>query len=334
MNAIGEKNQKRLRSWIHPDQGAGESRVPERGPGREPASAGAGERGIDVPPKATAIRTAGLHAGHLPDGLGSQHLASAHASVREEHAAVAGQVGGGGEESGVAGDAVHRAGGGVVHHSVQEALRQALGGRAPLPALFGRVESGIRHSDRSEDLAVGIDVESVAGDHPHELSEHDEIDVAVDERESGRASQPLAAGQVHPGFITRPGGFEIHIGPEAGHVGQELAHGDGVLAMKSERREVAGHRRVELQQSALNELHHRGRGGDHLGQRRSIVHGVDPGLLPPGLDRARAIRFSIHWPSCSSQSTPPGRRPSVTAVSMASSIARRRSRLKAGAAPA
>ena len=83
----------------------------------------AGVGGVDVPAEAAAGGGFwGLDGGHEGDGFGGEDAGFSVFSAVEDHAAEAGEVGGGGEEAGVTGDAAHSAGGGVVDGAAEDGV--------------------------------------------------------------------------------------------------------------------------------------------------------------------------------------------------------------------
>jgi hypothetical protein len=138
------------------------------------------KRGVDVPAEAAAVGAVVLHARHLGHGRSAEDADAVELPAAEDHAAEAGEVGRRGEKSGVAGDAVHKAGRGVVHDATEHLAVGELGRGDAGEFGGGRQEAGVDHVERLKNLFGRVGIEAEAADDAHEFAEHDEVDVAVD----------------------------------------------------------------------------------------------------------------------------------------------------------
>ena len=255
--------------------------------GREPHRVGR----IDVPAQAAQGGAAGraLRRRHRLDGGRLQDVLAA----GQHHLRELGEVVGGGEHAGLARDAAHAVGERIV--DVAPAQLGALEIRRCDAVLERgrRQEGGVAHAERLEDVLGGVDVERLARDAPHELTQHDEIDVAVVE---ARARRPLRL-QRHDGveraLVVGPSSRR-DAGRQAAIMRHELAHGDGALAVGREGRPVGGDRLVEIDLALLDELHDGHRRRHHLGERGGIVDRVERGRLDVGRHRALAVGLAQH----------------------------------------
>ena len=120
VDAIGEENDVALAGGIDPDGRAGEAGVAE-GTDGEQFAAIARRAANRCPSRGRAewADRAGSAARELLDGEGTDDADAIELAAIEHHLGEAGEVVGGGEESGVSGDAAHVAGGGVVDHAAE-----------------------------------------------------------------------------------------------------------------------------------------------------------------------------------------------------------------------
>ena len=151
-----------------------------------------------------------------------------------------------------------------------------------------RPEGGVAHAERLEDVLGGVGVERLARDPPHDLAQHDEIDIAIDEAGAGRRQRLQRHDGIERTLGARPGARR-DAGRQGGIVRQELADGDVALAVGGEGRPVGGSRPVEIDLAALHQLHDRHRRRHHLGERGGVVDRVDRGGLHRGHHGAVAV---------------------------------------------
>ncbi len=193
------------------------------------------------------------------------------------------QVVRGGEDAGVAGDAVHGPRVLVVHLSPHQ---PAVGGelvllrRDPWLQRRGRCVHGVVHPERRGDAVPHRHVQRGAADVLDEQLEREHVEVGVDvgrpRRGGGLARQdggdPLVVGRIRPQRGAR-------VRRQAGGVGHQLPDGDVALAVGREVGQVGGDGAVELEPAGLDLLHRDDR-GEELGQRRQVVDGVGAGRDP------------------------------------------------------
>ncbi len=295
VDAVGEEDDVGAGGGIDPEGGAGEAGVADGAQGKEFAAIG-GEGGVHVEAEAAedGLIGGGLWLGELADGEGAEVAFAVEFAVGEDHAGEAGEVGGGGEEAGVAGDAVHEAGGGVVDDAEEGSggFGELFGGGDAGAEGGGRVELGLGHAEGEEDLLAGELIEGEGGDAADDFAEEDEVDVGVDEAFAGGGDGFIDEGFLDAGFVAAPFGFEVDIGAEAGEVGEEHADGDvGFAAL--ELREVGGDLVVEADLALFDEAHDGGGGGDDLGEGGGVEDGVDGHGGAGGGEAAAAVGLAM-----------------------------------------
>ena len=166
VQAARQEDHEQLRVRIDPDRRAGEAGVAERAE-RHAARRGWPRSSCRRPSRGRAARgIAGGVAGViiLATVSGASTRRGAQRAAAEQHAHEPGQVAGGAEQPGVAGDAAHPPRRGVVHDAaqrlglgrlarpgVEEAA--ALGRRDAADALERRLEAGVGHAERLEQVA-------------------------------------------------------------------------------------------------------------------------------------------------------------------------------------
>ena len=196
------------------------------------------------------------------------------------------------------GDAAERERARVVHGAADHGPVARLRRRDPLDrhaaaadAVLLRPELGVGHAERGEHRARGVAVERLAADGPHQLAEHLEAHVGVEEARARLVRERLAvlAGE----DLGRRSHVEVHrvVRDEARAVREQLLDRDAGPASAARREvgQVPRHRVLEPQLARLDERHHRGRGRDHLRQRGHVEHGVDRHRLRGRHERALAV---------------------------------------------
>ena len=185
MQPVGEHDQEGLGRGIDPDRRAGIAGMAvglRREGRRQPHGIGR----IDVPAEAAQGRAAGraLRLRHGRDRGRLQHALAA----RQHHLRELREVVGGGEQRrrGPRRRPCDRRCGSWT--SPQRSSPPSMSaGRDAVPQRSGRPERGVAHAERLEDVLGGVGVERLARHAPHDLAQHDEVDVAVDEARAGRA---------------------------------------------------------------------------------------------------------------------------------------------------
>src|SRR5690606_2029448 len=112
---------------VDPEARAGPAGVAKRGARGKPAPAGPGVARVDIPAEGAAIVALELDAGHLGYRLRFQDTDAVEFAVVEQHADETREVGGGAEQSGMAGDAAHPARRRVVDDAVDHPARHEFG---------------------------------------------------------------------------------------------------------------------------------------------------------------------------------------------------------------
>ena len=291
VETAGQQDHEGAACGVHPERCAGEAGVTEAAEG-EVESPGLRVSGRYVPPEAAALLRSEIaevtHGGHR---LGREDALAAQRSFAEEHRAEAGEVVGGGEESGMTGHAAEEAGARVVDDSLKGrlALLRRLGGstagaaRRVQGALQG-VESRVPHAERPEEVPRGEGLQRESADRLHHPAENDETHVGVDELRVRSRSQAqvedAAAGHRRALLVVGEG----IVGKEPPAVAEELLDGDRLLAVAAEAREVAAHRVVERDLLRLDELHDRGGRGHRLGQGGAVEDDVGGHRPASGVD--------------------------------------------------
>ena len=170
------------------------------------------------------------------------------AAAAEQHPAEARQIGGGAEQAGVSGDAVHPPRRRIVDDAAQErhvgpVARPRQRSRTLRSARFAaRHDSGGRnvvslHAERLEDVRLRVAIERLAADAAHDVAEQEEIDVAVDEPLAGRRRRHFVDARADRFVGAVKLDLELEVGPQPGRVRQQMADGDAALAVAAELRE-------------------------------------------------------------------------------------------------
>jgi hypothetical protein len=302
VDAVGEEHDIDLRDGIDPDRGPGEPRVAERSK-REQLASIRGERRIDVPAEAALIsvawRTGRLR--HLGHHERREHARAIQLSAAQQHARVQRQVGSRAEQAGVARRATHASRRGIVHDAAKHRSLDvvarpgqrctALGRRNARAQRRGWMKHGVLHPERLEQVPARIGLQRLAAHARDDVAEEEKVDVAVHE--------PFARGRVEHFLGRPPDGFlvtlefqvEVQIGPEPGDVRQEVPDRDVLLAVLAKPRDVHRHAVGQPEPAVLDQLHHAGRGGDGLCERRDVENGVGRHGLDRRLDGPVPVRL-------------------------------------------
>ncbi len=265
MHGVGKDNDVSLRRRIDPQRRAGKPGVPVRANGQEVTAIGR-KRRIDVPAEGAdrGQRRRRLRRGHFLDRERRQD-----GSAAIQHGLrVLGNVVGGGEQAGVSGDSAHAARGGIVHDAAQHGAalvlpfeRQVerhsglyvLRGRDFRQPLLGRQEARVRHVQRFINMRQRVLVERHAGNAVHQLAQHFEINVAIQEARARGINRRFVVCHLERGVVSLPRLLQVEVLAQAGSMRKKLSEGDLLLAVGAEFRDVLRHRIV---QANLAQLHH------------------------------------------------------------------------------
>ncbi len=297
MHAVGQQDNVSLAGGVNPNGGSGEAGMAEGADGEQLAAI-AGKRRIDIPAEAAQHRLVGraLRLGELFDSRRADDAHAVQLAAVEQHLREFCQVIGGGEHAGVSGHSAHAAGGGVMDHPAQRnlALGHALGGRDAGHQLGRRIEHGVGHAQRLEDVVVRVIRNHLPAEAMDQLAHQDEIDIAIDEVCAGRAGGLDGVRHLQRGLVAAPRLVQREIGRQAGEMRHQVANGDLAVArpgipgchwvMRSFRRNLP----------SSKSLIQGGGGGHHLGERGEIEDGVRRHRLHLGHHGAVAVRLSVN----------------------------------------
>ncbi len=306
MQPAREKDDVGLGRRIDPDRRAGEAGVPERSNRQQLATIGRKAR-IEVPPEAAKVALAGRRRRrhHPRDGERCQHVCVPR-RIAEEHPAEAREIVSRREQTGVAGHPAHAPGRRIVHGPAQErhvwtrarvtVRRALLGWRDPRLERIARAEHRVAHPQRLEDAGSRELVEAHAAHLRHEMAEHEEVDVAVDEAFFGSCERHLFDRELDRAVVADPVKGEVDVRAQAGGVRQQMADRDVLLAVPLEAGDVRRDAIVQPDAAFLHQQHDAGRGRHHFGERGCVEDGVERHRLAHGLDRACAERLLVEHP--------------------------------------
>ncbi len=120
--------------------------------------------------------------------------------------------------------------------------RAAFGRRDARQQRRRRQESRVDHPERLEDRPLRVDVQRLAAQPRHDVAEHEEVDVAVDEPFARRRGRHLVPRQLDGGVVSGPRLAQIDVRTQARHVRKEMADGDLAFAVALESRKDTRHR--------------------------------------------------------------------------------------------
>ena len=265
MDAVGEKNPKRLRERVYPERGAGEPRV-AIGAKRKNFPARTAVARINVPaqsaPRPDIFRR--LHARHQPEGLRFENAHALEPAQVEQHPRVAREVGCRGEQTRVTGHTAHVARRRVMHHSPEDFAVHTFGRGNAREFRGRRQKTGVLHLQRPINFPRDKLVEFRSAHPPHDFAEQEKVDVAVTKRRAGLRQKLFRAGHANGGVVAGPGRVRADVRWQAGRVREEMANGNRLFAVAFELRNVSLRPIVEFDFPALDQQHHRRRAGDHL----------------------------------------------------------------------
>ncbi len=169
-----------------------------------------------------------------------------------------------------------------------------LGRRDSRAPRLRRQEGGLFHAQRVEQLGLRVAVEPFTAHPAHDIAEQKEVDVAVDEAFARRRGRHLL-GRPANGFLGAVKlDLELEIGPQPRCVRQQLANGDGALAVAPELGDELRDRIGQANPPLLHQLHHAGGRRHDFGQGGQIEDRVFGHRLLNRPDRAPAERPVIH----------------------------------------
>ena len=247
MHAAREKDHIAARRRIDPQRCAGEAGVTERSD-RKQLAAIRRELRVDVPAESAHARHARRRRRrrHLRDGRRRQHCGGAEPPAVQQHAREARQIARRAEEPRVSGHAAHAPRRRIVHDAAQ---RRRVGRVARPRAPSSRTARSARCAARfdagglnpvsimpsgSKISRCDVLIERHAAHARDDVAEQEEVDVAVDESLARRRGRHFVARQLDRRVVALPRIAEIDVGPQARDVRQQMADGDGPLAVALE----------------------------------------------------------------------------------------------------
>ena len=205
VQAGAEEDIEAFRAWIDPQRRAGETRVP-KGTQREALAAWPTELAVDVPAQTATFIHSGrcLRRGDELQGFGVEQP-HALQFARQHQPRIAGQVGSGGEESGMTRHTAHPAGRGIVHHATQHHALLIAFRRCDARQQSGfRIEAGVQHLQRPKDMRFRKHIEGLAAHAPHHLAQQQEVHIAVAKHMPGSGIRHAGTGEADAFIVARP----------------------------------------------------------------------------------------------------------------------------------
>ncbi len=132
----------------------------------------------------------------------------------------------------------------------------------------------VMHAERRVDLVMGEVGQRLAGKAPDDFAHQNEIDIAVNEMDTGRAGGLGGERLLYAGFIATPFGNQLQIRRQTGEMRHQEPNGNVALAALKFG-QVLHHRIVNAQLALFEQTHHRGRGGDDFRKGGGIEDGVE-----------------------------------------------------------
>ena len=164
-----------------------------------------------------------------------------------------------------------------------------LGGRGAAAEFRRGQVAGCGHPQGGEDVLVAEAIDILPAHAPHQLTQHDETQVAVGELLSS-SGQRLRGEDSLPGLFRAA--FEIAqviVGDKAALVREQMPHGDLLFARRRELRDVSRHGVVQPQLFLFGKEHDAGGRGDGLGERSHVEERVGRHRQGRGLDLPLAV---------------------------------------------
>ena len=292
VDAVGQDDDGRLARRVDPDRRAGEAGVAEALALREQLAAGRAVARVHVPAAGPLAAGDGTGRRHEPHAERAQDALAVQLAAVQEHAGVAGQVVGGAEQAGVAGDPAQRRRPRVVDLA-DEPVAVPLGrrGRPRLERVRGP-EAGVAHAERLEDVGPGELVERLAADPLDQLAEDDEAHVAVAE------PRPRLRLELESGHLLEAGGLAVLVvgqgvvRDQPARVREQVLDRHLALAVGREVRPVGRDLLGQPQLALLDQDERRRGSGDRLGERRHVEDGVGRHRHLVRVERAVAVRLA------------------------------------------
>ena len=190
----------------------------------------------------------------------------------------------------------------VVHLTAQQPMTEdgvVFRGRDPItPTLRGQESRG-GHVERPEHARGQKVIQALAGDRFHRLRQRDRAEVGIDEGVTGLPEQGRRVDE-RQRCVARLGfGKQRSPRGHSGRVGEQVFDGHPLFAGTVKRRDVALHRRLEIELALIDQHHRRGRQPNDLREGREVVHrlrGDRPGIVravvPDGRQENHAVAES------------------------------------------
>src|SRR6266478_8605697 len=142
-----------------------------------------------------------------------------------------GQIGGGGEQPGMAGDAAHVPRRGIMHDAAKRLYRHHLGRGDAVELGSRRQISGVSHSERLKKLTRDEFFERTLTHALDHFSKEKEIDVAVPKSGAWRIEELFFASFLNCSLLALPLGFCLDVPAQSGSVRHQLANGNRFFAL-------------------------------------------------------------------------------------------------------
>ena len=290
---------------IKPQARPGEARVAVRAD-RKQLAARRRVRRVDVPAQSADRRHARRCRArrHARDGRRREDANPVQLAAGEQHSREAGQVLRRSEQSGMAGDAAHATGRGIVHDPAErEGVRPLAGPLVHFLAALGRCDSrpeigprqepGVAHPERAKQDLLRVDVQRFPAGDADDFAEQEVVDVAIDEALARRRGQHLVPRELDGSVIALPRLAKIQVRSEARGMRHQVSDRDPALPVALEARNP-GRDRIAQADATLFDQRHDGGGRRHdLCKRRQVEHRIEGHRLAGWDGRALAVRREV-----------------------------------------
>lgn len=302
VQAVGQENHGCLGTRVDPDGCSGEAGVAVSRAFGEGIAAGSRVAGLHVPAeRAFAHRVAAfggngnvVRLGEPLHGLFGENPFSLQFAAAQQHAAVAGQIVGSGEQPGMPGHAAEVVSPGVVDFAPNAvAVAQSSRGDSPQQAFLWH-EGGVRHLQRFKEVLASKAVEGQTAEVFDQLSKHNEADIAIAKAGAGRGFE-LQPGDPfqRPGWPIRIVGQRV-VGRQARGVQEQVFNGYRLLVVGSKGGPVLRHGIGELELALLDQQPDGSCCGDGFGERSQVEQSIGRHGLRLGFQGAEAIGLAEH----------------------------------------